>query len=97
MLSPSSLTRSLNHTVGPDLRVCILLTPQSKLIAYASAPPNEDLVKILLGLASEAWRDAQSNADTEDSMISKDDEFVRLDCEVRPRLTYSIFLHGAMS
>lgn len=88
MLSPTSLSKSLAHTLGPELRVCILLTPQSRLIAYASSPPNaEDLMKILLGLSAEAWRDAQTQAKlaAHDGVVTRtgDEELVRLDSEVR--------------
>jgi hypothetical protein len=86
MLSPVSLSKSLGHTLGPELRVCLLLTPQSRLIAYASSPPNaEDLMKILLSLSAEAWRDAEAQTRataTDGGSLAKEDEFVRLDCEV---------------
>lgn len=88
MLSPTSLSKSLAHTLGPELRVCILLTPQSRLVAYASAPPNaEDLMKVLLSLSAEAWRDAQTQAKLaervdKDAIIHPEDDFVRLDSEV---------------
>lgn len=98
----------MGHTLGPELRVCILLTPQSRLIAYASSPPNaEDLMKILLSLSAEAWRDAELHhaqaqsqaqaqgqvrttpsatsttaANNQGPSLAKEDEFVRLDCEV---------------
>lgn len=97
MLSPTSLSKSLAHTLGPELRVCILLTPQSRLIAYASSPPNaEDLMKVLLGLSAEAWRDAQTQAKLavarlDNNSAQFEDEFVRLDSEVRVYLVLHIY------
>jgi hypothetical protein len=86
MLSPVSLSKSLSHTLGPELRACILLTPQSRLIAYASSPPNaEDLMKVLLSLSAEGWRYAEAQARTitaDNGPLAKEDEFVHLDCEV---------------
>lgn len=88
MLSPSSLSKSLAHTLGPDLRICILLTPQSRLIAYASTPSNaEDLMRVLLGLSAEAWKDAQNPSRAKAALGSGntngEEELIRLESEVR--------------
>lgn len=92
MLNPAALSKSLAHTLGGELRMCLLLTPQSRLIAYASLPPSaEDLMKILLGLSGEAWRDAEVEARgrVKPGETPKEQEFIRLECEVCPLLALS--------
>ncbi|KAF9511039.1 hypothetical protein BS47DRAFT_1487102 [Hydnum rufescens UP504] len=82
MLVPASLKSTISQVVdAADIRACILLTSTSRLIAYASAPPNaEDLVKVLLGLSAEAWREVQSEFSTADD---NGDEHGRATCHGR--------------
>ncbi|KAF8323796.1 hypothetical protein DL93DRAFT_2161917 [Clavulina sp. PMI_390] len=99
MLSPSSLTKTLAHPIGPDLRLCLLLTPQSRLIAYASYPPNtEDLMKVLLGLSAEAWRDAETQARLTGAAalddFPREEDFVRIDSELGRVLVMPIYPLG---
>lgn len=64
MLDPASLVAALQQVVSPrDIKACLLLTPPppGRLISYASSPPNaEDLVKVLLGVVAEAWREVRA-------------------------------------
>jgi len=85
MLVPASLKSIISQVVdAADIRACILLTSTSRLIAYASAPPNaEDLVKVLLGLSAEAWREVQSEFSTaEDNGDEHGEQLAMVECEV---------------
>jgi hypothetical protein len=85
MLVPASLKSIISQVVDvTDIRACILLTSTSRLIAYASAPPNaEDLVKVLLGLSAEAWRELQSEFSTaEDNGDEHGEQLAMVECEV---------------
>lgn len=64
MLNPSWLTAVLSQSTQEDIKASVLLTPQGRLIAYASSPPttSEDLIKVLLGIIAEAWREARSES-----------------------------------
>jgi hypothetical protein len=87
MLVPASLKSIISQVVDPaDIRACILLTSTSRLISYASAPPNaEDLVKVLIGLSAESWREVQSelSADEDDGDEHREEKLAMVECEVR--------------
>ena len=86
MLVPALLKSVISQAVdSTSIRACILLTSTSRLIAYASAPPNaEDLVKVLIGLSAEAWREVQSelSIDEDDGDEHREEKLAMVECEV---------------
>lgn len=85
MLVPSALKATLETVLSPaDVRICVLLTSKSRLLSYASYPQStEDLVKVLVSLAAEAWREARKDsAFHEAGGLSKEDQIVMVESEL---------------
>ncbi len=86
MLVPSALKATLERVVSSaDVRTCVLLTSKSRLLSYASYPHYaEDLVKVLMSLAAEAWREVQRDDTLHgDGGLAREDQIAMVESEVR--------------
>ncbi|KIO21658.1 hypothetical protein M407DRAFT_245423 [Tulasnella calospora MUT 4182] len=108
MLVLSTLTALLSQLLSSYLHTAILLTPQGHLVAYSSdgshITRSEDRIRVVVGLASEVWREgtkdaAASDATTNGEPFAEDteaggddeDEIGMLECELGRVLVYPIY------
>jgi len=85
MLVPSALKATLERVVSSaDVRTCVLLTSKSRLLSYASYPHYaEDLVKVLMSLAAEAWREVQRDDTLHgDGGLAREDQIAMVESEL---------------
>ena len=91
MLVASSLNAALSQVTDPSIRAAILMTPSSRLVAYASSPPNaEDLMRVLVPLNADVWREAceevakvATREEADGVSVDPEDEIAMFECEVR--------------
>ncbi|KAG9019400.1 hypothetical protein FRB90_002910 [Tulasnella sp. 427] len=108
MLVLSTLTALLSQLLSPSLHTAIMLTPPGNLVAYTTdgspVTRSEDRTRVVIGLASEVWREGTKSASTSaavangepaagkgESEDDDEDEIGMLECELGRVFVYPIY------